>query len=101
MPKLILFKKLKEKSAKNLKLLLYKTILGIIKDFSMAKGTKDLVITIDLDSTSKCIIRLRTLRRIKLLIRLLFIKDLIKKTSIIGTLDRPVLLAIILTKTVT
>ena len=76
-------------------------MLGIIKDFSMAKGTKDLIITIDLDSTSKYIIHLRILRRIKLLIRLLFIKDLIKKTSMVGTLDRPVLLVTILTKTVT
>ena len=67
----------------------------------MAKGTKDLIMTIDLDSTSKYIIRLRTLRRIKLLIYLLFIKDLIKKTSITGTLDKPVLLVITLTKTVT
>ena len=67
----------------------------------MAKGTKDLIITIDLDSTSKYIMRLRILKRIKLLIRLLFIKDLIKKISLIGTLDRPVLLIIILTKTIT
>ena len=101
MPKLILFKKLKEKSARNLKPLLHRTILGIIKDFSMAKGTKDLIITIDPDLTSKYIIRLKTLKRIKLLIRLLFIKDLIKKISIAGTLDGPVFLVIILAKIVT
>ena len=101
MPKLILFKKLKKKSARNLKPLLDRTMLGIIKDFSMAKGTKDLIITIDPDLTSKCIIRLKTPRQIKLLIRLLFIKDLIKKTSMAGTLDGLVLLAITLIKTVT